>query len=540
MALSPYHQRVVDDGAYLYFSMGQSSGSINDSVRGLSMGGSGGRFYSQPSEVGLNYAIRLSNGYFTTLSEHFSYPPSPSSNEFAFEFWAKMSSLPSGIHRIMHRNGCFSISTIGNNLELVIRDAFDNTFGLTTNISTHDDNQFRHYFYNYDGATIKLYVDGVMVDTDTVATVVGWDDGKRFCLGTGVNTSTNAPTTQYWNGTIDAFAFYKTYLSLEDIQDHYVLGTEPTREVSSGLDTDFGFRGQLGTRDVAMEGASSIGFDPALDLAKTVVNRGQAWWDYDYPFRRRLQYQAPPNGIEKDHPAYLTLPRDIIKQQKALPDLSNLFMLYLESELPQVWVTLPSYITTTDTSIDVSFSLAKDMAASEISIGRYFLYYGDKSGIINVDTLEDPLDEWFHTLYPDSLDVDYTRPGVDWDDGKAHNVGAKMTVTVYGDRIRLWSLTGPDKGIAEVQINDRPWQQIDLYAPVAAEAAVMTVRELLPTGNILRFRATGQNNPASLGNEVNFTKVDYGKYSTFTDIKEEADESKNWGSTLGGMIDGRA
>jgi hypothetical protein len=71
----------------------------------------------------------------------------------------------------------------------------------------------------YDGTTLRIYLDGVLLDSD--ATVVS-QDANTITVSIGRD---SAGTTQaHWNGRLDEVAVYDRALSLAEITEHYEIG----------------------------------------------------------------------------------------------------------------------------------------------------------------------------------------------------------------------------------------------------------------------------------------------------------------------------
>lgn len=532
MALSPYQNLIKSHTPAVAFSFNEELGSIRDYIRGLSCGGSGGRTYRIFSESGIGYSVKFNNGYFTTLSDHFWLI----NDAWSLEFWAKQPGMPASHPQqyLFHRNGCFSckIDSDGNQT-LVVRETQGGTaHTMITDISDLlVDNLWHHYVYNYDGSSLKLYVDGVLKQSSSFSTNFGWPLDARFTIGTGV--TGNSANSLYWYGTMSEFAYYQHSLTQDQIEDHWLYGTEPSYEHASTT-TGVGFSAHLGFVTVELEEDISTRFSVRIDPDKSYVTQTQPWWDKQFLYRRRLSIDAPPNGLEKDHPMYVELSKQLVRSNKVSSNLSGLKVAYLSSVTPQKWEELPCTVTSDEKKIYVKFPLAEKMSPKEYSEGRYFVYYG-KRVATGSEFPYDDYDEWFFTLKPNSGELDYTHPGQDWKDGKSDTYLAKMTFRFYGDRVKLTCRRGPNQGIAEVQINDEPWVKVDLFRETPDDR-IIEARNLTNEVNYLRMRCIKQKHPVSLGHQINFTKIQYAKHSTFHDIKEEADERKPWGSAMGGMI----
>jgi hypothetical protein len=285
-------------------------------------------------------------------------------------------------------------------------------------------------------------------------------------------------------------------------------------------------------------GLSSVQFNLNMDLQLPMVDtsRGQAWWDYDYPYRRNLAYNAPDSGIEEGHPMYVYMPKDLVFQGKAQSDLSDLAMTFLEQEHPQSWRQISTSVTATEHQIIVTFPLQENLEPGQFVEKKYFLYYGNKDQLNSIVMDYEEYDQWAIELTPDSADIDYTNPGEHWEDGASDIYLAKASLLFHGDRIKMYAKVGSDQGIAELQINDEEWNMIDLYSSTEGEEKIFEITNLPLGANYIRYRVSGQKHPSSIGYWANFTKIHYAKHAVMSDSGEEADDSKAWGSSLGGMI----
>jgi hypothetical protein len=87
---------------------------------------------------------------------------------------------------------------------------------------TISDGNWHHVACTYDGANLRLYVDGAA--DGVTATTQALTQPTATNLRLAVNLSVSGGTA-YWNGGIDEAAFYGTALSATRIQAHYNAGT---------------------------------------------------------------------------------------------------------------------------------------------------------------------------------------------------------------------------------------------------------------------------------------------------------------------------
>ena len=76
-------------------------------------------------------------------------------------------------------------------------------------LSTADLNVWMHLAMTYDGTTIRLYIDGVLVDSATGAHVSN-NNPLRFGRWT--------PASEYWDGVVDEVRLYNRTLSQGEVQ----------------------------------------------------------------------------------------------------------------------------------------------------------------------------------------------------------------------------------------------------------------------------------------------------------------------------------
>ncbi|MCB9899139.1 MAG: hypothetical protein H6825_14135 [Planctomycetes bacterium] len=113
----------------------------------------------------------------------------------------------------------------------------------------------------------------------------------------------------------------------------------------------------------------------------------------------------------------------------------------------------------------------------------------------------------------DDLDYRMVEQG-DWTDvpatdGQGEKVteaslaGSKLTFHCSGDTLRWYGRRGPDMGIARVVVDDEPFTQLDLYAPVESKVAPIYSRTFDEVGfHVINVIVTGSANPLSTGTRV--------------------------------------
>jgi len=275
--------------------------------------------------------------------------------------------------------------------------------------------------------------------------------------------------------------------------------------------------------------------DIDVTVDSTYIGRSPLWWDSNWSYRRYLTITAPASGLEVRHPITVNVSKDPIGRNKMRSDFQDIQVLQLLQSTPEKWRLVPKDITAFETTVRVRFNLAIALSANGVSDGEYFIYYG------NSDLVGDPVvGSYTYQPYPIAIDTDssavtYTRPGRDWEDGVASNYGAKATVEFIGEDIQIYSTKGADWGIAEVQLDDGSWTQVDLFASATATGQVVyTTSGLSEAKHTLRIRTTGQKHPSSSDNKINFEKFTYKKHGLAVDVREEANSRLMWSTGIGG------
>lgn len=262
------------------------------------------------------------------------------------------------------------------------------------------------------------------------------------------------------------------------------------------------------------------------------------WWNHLYPYRRRLKITASPAGLDAGHPIVVSLNSDdIIGQDKVLEDFDDMEVLYLVSAVPEHWKALSRQVTEVGDELIVKFNLVSALTANQELDSTYYIYYGNKSLKNKPLTRTYTVNEYPLTVNWDDAGITYTRAGQWWNDNVSEVRHAKASFSFYGDQIKVYADKDPSYGIAEIQIDDGAWEQVDLYANAAD--AVANVEVYNETGlsdgrHTIRVRVSGNKNPSASSTQINLTKITYRKTLTVVDVREETDGTMLWGSVFGG------
>jgi glucose/arabinose dehydrogenase len=217
-----YRERVIADGAQVYWRLADTSGIVTADEVGTRTGWYGGgvtRGVAGALTTDTNAAVTLdgTSGYVGVPSGN---APSVGNGPFSIEFWVKRGSA-TGLHPIIDRGpGGYQIqfSSTTNKLTLA-QNGTGNIVAETT--TTTDTTTWHHFVITKDGSTVRIYRDGVDV------------------TGTVTNRTLTNPTTNLWLGrwndgtrygriSLDEVAIYGVALSAQQVAAHYAAGRPPS------------------------------------------------------------------------------------------------------------------------------------------------------------------------------------------------------------------------------------------------------------------------------------------------------------------------
>lgn len=281
---------------------------------------------------------------------------------------------------------------------------------------------------------------------------------------------------------------------------------------------------------------ANLGLNDGLVL----ILRSQVWWDKAYTYRRVLQIQPNPEGFEIDHPLFSILSKQLIRQNKVRLDVADIEVLRLVSFLPETWQMVPKKVELLDETIKVSWPNDVEIEKETLVKDLYYIYYGNPELVNYPEQLDEYIPEDFD--YPVVLEysdgrLTYTRPGEHWEENLAKQDGGKATLEFYGSQIRIVATIGPSYGIAEVQIDDEEWIQVDLYSPIETpDTIVFTETGLALGSHFIRYRRSGFKAASATDYIINLQKIEYLRHNVVANVSEEADETLMWSSAIGGVV----
>ena len=177
-----------------------SSGYSNHGTKSgnISISSSTPRYsYSTKFDSGAHINVTLTTGGF--------------GNTYTFSWWGKYSNYSSHMMWGFSNGNRLNLYMSGGNFYWNTGDGNSNPFNVSA--TTYGDNQWHHFAVTGDGATAKLYIDGVFKAnaktyksiTGTTIYMNGWDSGTNY----------------NFNGQLSDFRLYATCLSADDIKRLY-------------------------------------------------------------------------------------------------------------------------------------------------------------------------------------------------------------------------------------------------------------------------------------------------------------------------------
>lgn len=231
-AASAYATSVLDDGANLYWRMGNTNIIGHTDLAGSNNGVTGTGVSSTTDDALVNEAngSTIFNGTSSGLSR--TTQPAAVGSSFAVEMWFKTSTSSGG--KLVGYGNATSGNSSNPDRHLYMRNNGALVFGIWQGANktiqtpgTYRDNLWHHVVGQLSPTKgLQLYVDGVLVASDDTATASARPiTGYWRVGGDTVSGWTSAPSSSYFNGRIDEFAVYPSTLSAAQVTEHFALGT---------------------------------------------------------------------------------------------------------------------------------------------------------------------------------------------------------------------------------------------------------------------------------------------------------------------------
>jgi Concanavalin A-like lectin/glucanases superfamily/Carboxypeptidase regulatory-like domain len=205
-------------------SLWQGEGNAND-TRGANNGVFAANTYA-PGKVGQAFSLNGSNDSVNMGSVQ-------STQLFSLEAWVKpLSAVNDSINQeLIVGDGVASIvvrkiSGVDRPV-FQYRDSTGNTFQQVIGTTGIPLNTFTHFAGTYDGATLRLYVNGVLDNQSTPTNATVFSCNSPYFIGgfpAGTYCSVVTPAFQFFNGVIDETAIYNRALSPTEVRANYEAG----------------------------------------------------------------------------------------------------------------------------------------------------------------------------------------------------------------------------------------------------------------------------------------------------------------------------
>ncbi|HSC21425.1 MAG TPA: LamG-like jellyroll fold domain-containing protein, partial [Solirubrobacterales bacterium] len=252
-----YESVIKEDSPKGYWRLGESSGTEAKDSSGNAQNGT----YKNAPTLGVAGAIGLDSNTAVSLAaaskQWVSIPDSATldlGDILTYEAWVKRVSTGTGQTILDKGSGSLIVRFLANNKVLVRRNGVANICEST--VAVTDTTSWHHIVVTKNGATVKIYIDGVDVTgTVTNSTLVN----TAVVLGIG---AADAGEEEFFNGSIDEVAVYGTALSKARVEAHRAAGLAKAVEgkgagAGTGSGTAAGTRGRLGQGSSAGAGTGS-------------------------------------------------------------------------------------------------------------------------------------------------------------------------------------------------------------------------------------------------------------------------------------------
>jgi Concanavalin A-like lectin/glucanases superfamily len=225
-----YQNTIVDSAPVSFWRLGEASGtSAADSI-----GGNGGTYGGSPTlgQAGALAGDSDSSAGFNSTSQNISVPDSASlrPTQISVEAWIKPDSatiadFDSPVMKTSNDNWTDGYGLFYRSSGTVI-GFFVSSWGGGGTTAAISLDQWTHVVGTYDGATISLYLNGVLAASKSFLSGIPHSTNALY-IGSGTTGSGSAgPAGYFWGGGIDDVAIYNKALTATEIQLHYDSGRQ--------------------------------------------------------------------------------------------------------------------------------------------------------------------------------------------------------------------------------------------------------------------------------------------------------------------------
>jgi hypothetical protein len=246
-ATHPYTYSVLSDSPTFYYRLDESGGT---SALDSSGNGSAGTEMASPTQGSAGQlATDTDTGLALNGSSQYVYGNTSYVNPttFSIEAWFKTTTASGG--RIVGFGSLQTGNSANYDRQIYMSNAGQLYFGVRAgavktinSAAAYNNGSAHHVVATLSSAGMFLYVDGSQVASDSTTTTAQNYTGYWRAGEDNLATWTNAPTSYYFNGTIDEVAVYPAALSLQRVQVHYCGGAN-SNCLSITLPSAVGFPG---------------------------------------------------------------------------------------------------------------------------------------------------------------------------------------------------------------------------------------------------------------------------------------------------------
>ncbi|WP_328629019.1 DNRLRE domain-containing protein [Streptomyces sp. NBC_00353] len=237
---SPYRERVLADGADLYWRYDEAGGAFAADASDSDNGGvymNTPTYRATPSAVAGSAALSLNGTDKYVYSDRLHHYTSPT--PYSIETWFRTNTTTGG--RIVGYGNNIGTaqgqtSSISDKLVYMTNDgrlAFGVQVGSTssrptlTTTASYNDNAWHHVVATQGPSGMRLYVDGVAVGSNTTAGNRSYNGFWRVGGDAMPTTWPNRPTSTYFAGQVDETAIYPSALTAAQAAAHHDLADTP-------------------------------------------------------------------------------------------------------------------------------------------------------------------------------------------------------------------------------------------------------------------------------------------------------------------------
>ena len=229
-----YTNTVLDDGASLYYPLGSSAEDWAGSNAptfgsGVSAGSPSGVV---ESPTGYSQFSGNSDGRVSSTRTV------PVNSEFSAELWFRTTTNRGGKligygDASSGTSGSYDRHVYMRNDGRLVFGVYPNSVKTVTSSQSYRDGNWHHVVASQSAAGMKLYVDGVLVGSDSSVTTAQGYSGYWRVGGDNLSGWPDRPTSDWFNGQIDEVAVYSDALTPAQVSTHYAVGTGLTAPTAS-------------------------------------------------------------------------------------------------------------------------------------------------------------------------------------------------------------------------------------------------------------------------------------------------------------------